>query len=234
MCLGLIDTVSAITTLVATLTKLPTSPPSLYIDLEGVYLSRHGSISILQLHIHPTNTTYLIDIHTLSATAFSTPGSDGQTLGSVLSSATIPKVFFDVRNDSDALFSHFQISLANVHDIQLMELATRSYSRKFVKGLLKCIEEDLQLTSIENKTWKANKEKGRNLFAPERGGNYAVFNERPMARDLILHCTQDVQYLPKLWAYYQSKLGTGWARKVETATEDRVLLSQTSSYNGKG
>jgi exonuclease 3'-5' domain-containing protein 1 len=90
------------------------------------------------------------------------------------------------------------------------------------------------LTSIENKTWKANKEKGRNLFAPERGGNYAVFNERPMARDLILYCTQDVQYLPKLWAYYQSKLGTGWARKVETATEDRVLLSQTSSYNRKG
>jgi exonuclease 3'-5' domain-containing protein 1 len=70
LCLGLIDTVSAITTLVDTLTKLPTSSPSLYIDLEGVYLSRHGSISILQLHIHPTNTTYLIDIHTLSAISY--------------------------------------------------------------------------------------------------------------------------------------------------------------------
>jgi exonuclease 3'-5' domain-containing protein 1 len=58
------------------------------------------------------------------------------------------------------------------------------------------------------------------MFAPYKGGSYEVFNERPMARDLILYCTQNVQYLPKLWAHYQSRLGANWARKVEIATRE--------------
>jgi hypothetical protein len=37
--------------------------------------------------------------------AFSTAGTNGQTLKTILESETIPKVFFDVRNDSDALYS---------------------------------------------------------------------------------------------------------------------------------
>jgi exonuclease 3'-5' domain-containing protein 1 len=56
--------------LIDVLNDFPTSPLLLYVDLEGVYLSRHGSISILQLLISPGNGTYLIDIHTLGDKAF--------------------------------------------------------------------------------------------------------------------------------------------------------------------
>ena len=40
-------------------------PPSLYIDLEGSDLGHYDSISILSLHIAPTQRTYFIDIYAL-------------------------------------------------------------------------------------------------------------------------------------------------------------------------
>jgi exonuclease 3'-5' domain-containing protein 1 len=59
----------------------------------------------------------LVDIYTLGDKAFPTIGAGGRTLKGILESDSIPKVFFDVRNDSDALFSHFQIRLAGIHDL---------------------------------------------------------------------------------------------------------------------
>ena len=96
---------------------LSADPPSLYIDLEGVHLSRQGAISILQILISPQRRTYLIDVHALGSKVFSTAGANGQTLKTIFESETIPKVFFDVRNDSDALYSHFGICLAGIQDI---------------------------------------------------------------------------------------------------------------------
>jgi exonuclease 3'-5' domain-containing protein 1 len=231
---GLIDTCTAVADLTDALANLPTSPPSLYLDLEGVFLSRHGSVSILQVHVSPNDRTYLIDIHTLGNKAFSTTGASGQTLKGILESDSIPKVFFDVRNDSDALFSHFGINLAGVQDIQLMELATRTFSRRCVNGLTKCIERDLSLTISEREAWKETKEKGLNLFAPERGGSYEVFNARPLSEDVLLYCIQDVHFMPKLWRHYNSKMTVRWAAKVQQATRERVALSQTAMFNGKG
>jgi exonuclease 3'-5' domain-containing protein 1 len=100
---GLVDTCTAISDLIDMIVHLPTNPLSLFLDLEGVQLSRHGSISILQVHICTDDRTYLIDIHTLGDKAFSTSGAGGETLKGIQESEFIPKVFFDVRNDSDAL-----------------------------------------------------------------------------------------------------------------------------------
>lgn len=229
-----VDTEDKIESLVGRLQNLPTNPPSLYIDLEGVRLSRHGSISILQIHIVPLEETYLVDIHSLQEKAFSTASDKGHNLRGILESSLIPKVFFDVRNDSDALFSHFNVKLAGVIDLQLMELATRSFSRKYVNGLAKCIERDARLTTYEARCWKASKEKGLRLFAPERGGNYDVFNVRPLPDDIKEYCMQDVQFLPKLWVQYHRKISPAWARKAMTESANRVLTSQTPTYDGNG
>jgi exonuclease 3'-5' domain-containing protein 1 len=229
-----IDSGSAIADLVDSLADLPSNPPSLYIDLEGVNLSRQGTVSILQVLVYPHNRTYLIDVHSLGSEAFSRAGANGQTLKLVLESEAIPKVFFDVRNDSDALFSHFGICLAGVQDLQVMEFASRRVSARFVSGLSKCIERDLIMATTEKQTWLATKEKGLKLFAPERGGSYEAFNARPLATDLTLYCVQDVQLLPRLWSGYSSKLSRGLLAKVKTATENRVKLSQSKMYNGHG
>jgi exonuclease 3'-5' domain-containing protein 1 len=213
---------------------LPTSPPSLYIDLEGENLSRHGSLSILQLHVLPSNRTYLVDVHTLQDAAFSTPGGDGRTLRGFLESDEIPKVFFDVRNDSDALHSHFGVRLAGVQDLQLMELATRNFSRRFLSGLSKCIDQDAPLSEHELAARRAVKEAGVALFAPERGGSYSVFTERPLCEAIKKYCAQDVQILPRLWAQYSNWMTPPWSRRVQQGSRKRVALSQRADFNGKG
>lgn len=231
---GLIDTRAAIASLVGSLSDLPNYPPSIYVDLEGVNLSRHGSISILQIYVRPTNKTYLVDVHTLKEEAFLTSASNGQTLKGLLESSAISKAFFDIRNDSDALYSLFSIKVAGVCDIQLMELATRTFSKRCINGLAKCIERDLPMTKKERDDWKMTKDKGIRLFAPEHGGSYDVFNCRPLSDEVRKYCMQDVQFLPLLWLHYSSKLTQNWRRKVEDATNDRIKLSQSANFNGKG
>ena len=231
---GLVDTPAAIASLVGSLSDLPNQPPSIYVDLEGINLSRHGSISIIQIHVLPTNSTYLVDVHTLREKAFSTIASNGHTLKSIFESKAIPKAFFDIRNDSDALYSLYGVKVAGICDIQLMELATRSFSKRCINGLAKCIERDLLMTLKERQDWMITKERGVRLFAPERGGSYEVFNTRPLPDIIREYCMQDVQLLPRLWLHYSLKMTHQWGKKVEQATQDRIQLSQSASYNGKG
>ncbi|KAG4427040.1 hypothetical protein IFR05_017477, partial [Cadophora sp. M221] len=230
----LIGTAGAIPAVIKNLIDQPTTPPSLYIDLEGVNLSRQGSISILQIHVAPQKKTYLIDIHTLGSKAFDTTGELDHTLRSVLQSESIPKVFFDVRNDSDALFSHFKISLAGVIDLQVMEYGTRSFQKGFVNGLSKCIERDLHLLPFQRLECQRVKEEGLNLFAPEKGGAYEVFNQRPLSDAIGLYCVQDVQWLPALYQAYLRKVTKTMSTKIAGATLNRVKESQSLSYNGHG
>ena len=231
----LIDTAAAMSNLMDDLDAQPSTSPSLYIDLEGVNLSRHGTISIIQVYVLPLNRTCLIDVHTLRSEVFSTPGSrSGRTFKDILESGTVPKVFFDVRRDSDALYAHFQITLNGVHDLQLMELATRPSQKRFTFGLARCIELDAGLTVAQRTAWKAKKELGLNLFDPTRGGSYQVFNERPLREEVKAYCVQDVQFLPLLWARYKAKLTSAWEARVVEATRERVAVSQAPGFNPQG
>ncbi|KAK1249734.1 hypothetical protein MKX08_009737 [Trichoderma sp. CBMAI-0020] len=230
----LIDTTADMAKMIDSLKGLPTSPPSLYIDLEGVHLSRHGTISILQMYIHPLGRTYLVDVLTLKEESFSTCGESGLSLKDILESRAIPKVFFDVRNDSDALHHHFQIKLAGILDLQLMEIATRNAPGRYVTGLAKCIERDAPLSHSERRNWMQIKDRGQRLFRPEDGGSYQVFNERPLQRDIGLYCAQDVQILPRLWAHYRRKITHSWMQKVIRVSEKRVEESQSPGYTPHG
>ena len=230
----IVDSKPAVVNLIDTLDNLPTQPPSLYLDLEGVNLSRHGSISILQLFVLPKNHVFLVDVFVLKEAAFSTSNRSGRDLRSILESARAPKVFFDVRNDSDALFAHFQISMQGVQDIQLLEVATRSFSKNRVSGLATCIKNDAELTPKALAAWKATKQQGRSLFAPEIGGHYEVFNFRPIPQDIVDYCTHDVVYLPVLWKLYTQKISVRWMEKVRIETRGRVVASQNASYKPHG
>ncbi len=194
----LIDKVPALATLLDSLSGLETSPPSLFVDLEGDNLSRHGTISIHQLLVHPESYVYLIDIYKLGANAFDTPSANRLTLRSVLESPTIAKGVFDVRSDSNALHSLFNVTLAGVDDLQLMELATRTFPKKYINRLKKYIERDSAITFSEKKKWMRTKDKGHHLFDPKAGGSYAVFNERPLSDMIQKYCIQDIIHLPGL------------------------------------
>lgn len=230
---SVVDTAGSLIELIDSLDNLPTYPPSLYIDLEGIKLSREGSISILQLLNHHAEHVYLIDIYLLGEEAFTTTGTNGKSLKSILECPATPKVFFDVRNDSNALFFHFGIRLQGVEDLQLEESACRPgplSRKKFVSGLARCIEIDLRISPSARRVWKESKDKGMRLFAPERGGSHEVFNLRPIPQSIIDYCVQDVSFMPHLRTLYWSKLSPEWKAEVEVATKERVRVSQTLTY----
>ncbi|CAI6087788.1 unnamed protein product [Clonostachys chloroleuca] len=232
-----VDTQEVLSDAIDGLVDLPSSPPSLYVDLEGINLSRHGTISILQIHVRTTGHTYLIDVLTLGSLAFSTSGilHTETTLKSILESDQIPKVFFDVRNDSDALYSHYNISLSGIHDLQLMALATRNPGqRRVISGLAKCIEKDAPLSSVERSRLAAIKAKGSALFSPEKGGSYAVFDARPLSGEILDYCVQDTTILPRLWSHYDRQLSRAWDERVRDMSRRRVKESQSPAFNGKG
>ncbi len=108
----------------------------------------------------------------------------------------MPKVFFDVRNDSDALFAHFGVGLQGVEDVQLMESATRKtrISRRCVSGLANCIEENVQLSSKELTAWK----EAKGVLKTQYGGSFEAFNNRPIPKDIVSYSVGDVQFLPQL------------------------------------
>lgn len=113
-----VDCGSALSDRINFLAVLPVEPPSIYVDLQGTNLSRQGTISILQLYVQPKDHTCLVDVHRFQHQVFSTTGTiSDKCLKTILEAKDTPEVFFDVRNDSDALFHHFQISLSGVDDI---------------------------------------------------------------------------------------------------------------------
>lgn len=200
-------------------------------------LCREGSISLLVVLVFPKNHVYLIDVHNLQASAFTTAGKEGKTLKSILESATISKVSVDIRNDSDALYSHFGIALQGIQDIQLMENASRSghiSGKRHLHSLAKCIETDAPLNPHKKHLWIAAKTRGTRLFDPTRGGSYQVFIIRPLREDIREYCMQDVQFLPHLRGVYWARLDQAWKRKVEKETHVRVLLSQSATYEPHG
>ncbi|KAF2210293.1 hypothetical protein CERZMDRAFT_16865, partial [Cercospora zeae-maydis SCOH1-5] len=148
--------------------------PRLFVDLEGNNLSRHGTISLITVLLESEKEVYLIDVTTLGHITFTTRGVDDQNFQSVLESPKVIKVFFDIRNDSDALFSLSGIRVAGIEDLQLMELASRTFPKRHVNGLAKCIERDASINFLERRKWQAIKGKGQDLFDPSRGGSYAL------------------------------------------------------------
>ena len=217
---------------------VPTSP-AMYVDLEGVDLCREGTISILTLLVNAGfPKVYLIDVHVLGAQAFNTTGVEKKTLKDILQDESIPKVFFDVRNDSDALFAHFRVALQGVEDVQLMESATRktTQTRRCLSGLAKCIENNSHVvfSGTELQSWKQAKEEGQRLFKRKYGGSYEIFNQRPIPEEVISYCVGDVQCLPALRDLFWKTQPARWQRLVKEESKERVAASQRPDYHPHG
>ncbi|KAK6513417.1 hypothetical protein TWF281_005043 [Arthrobotrys megalospora] len=230
-----IDTPEGISGLLSLIPRESTSVPSIYIDLEGFDLCRDGSISILQLFISTIPHIYIIDIHTLGHAAFTTPCSidPSITLKAILEDSSIPIVCYDIRSDNDALYHHYSISISNVVDLQLYELATRTGSRKLLNGLSKAIISYAGLSPLEAYVMDQIKQRGVLLFAPEKGGSYEIFNHRPLPQEILDYCVQDVQYLPSLWRHFTQELekkDRRWKDRIRTETQARIDLCRKDYF----
>jgi exonuclease 3'-5' domain-containing protein 1 len=134
----------------------------------------------------------LVDGHKVGTQAFDTAGSTTEkTLKDFLQDASVSKVFFDIRNDSDAVFAHYDVALQGTEDVQLMESVTRktSASRRLLNGLQKCVE-DYVVGDSERAKWRWREYK--QLFQIVCGGSYEAFKKRPVPADIVAYCVGDV------------------------------------------
>ncbi|KAK8018769.1 ribonuclease H-like domain-containing protein [Apiospora marii] len=161
--------------------------------------------------------------------AFTTKGARDLSIQDILESPERKKAFFDVRNDSDAMYHHYGVRLRGVEDIQLMHNASRGEGyRNNLSGLSQCMAR--VLSPAEDVEWANSKRAGRLLFSPDEGGSFDVFNVRPLSPELISYCVGDVYYLPRLRQRNWVFLSDEWKQKVIEETEARVVESHQEDY----
>jgi hypothetical protein len=120
---------------------------------------------------------------------------------------------WDVRSDSNALFFLFNVQLASVLDLQVADCAHRIASgmrSDKVSGLGFVLERTphADLSDAERERVVRCKAVAIALFAPEHGGTYAVWKERPLRPELLEYCT-DAQYFFALRDSYARGGGAG-------------------------
>ncbi|KAK4206573.1 hypothetical protein QBC37DRAFT_300544 [Rhypophila decipiens] len=251
---SIIDTPDAVSHLVDTIcldvgSDAPSQVPALYIDIQTVDDSTQGpSVTLLQIYLFPREHIYLVDVQTLGRQGtFETEGpAQGETLKTILESATIPKVFFDVRTDAEILYHRYGVSLGGVQDLQLMELAARAVCPRplrHLSSLPRCINRDLNLSILEQITWD------KWIALQKKGSQVEMANPRPLSKgsemmELIGLVVLNVRYLPGLWGEYERRLRTDashwkggnetcvsreevWRIRVEQETKKRVELDKS-------
>jgi exonuclease 3'-5' domain-containing protein 1 len=199
----------------------------IYLDIEGLNLGRHGTVSILTIMVHPSNKVQLIDVSVLGDQTFSIASKDGQSLKSILGDQSIRKYIWDVRNDADALWSCCGVNLAGVTDIQLLENASRSGNKTYVHGLKKCVQEDLKLSVLQTNRWLRTKTEGQKLMETD------IFSIRPMNDNTVQYCQNDVIHLPDLCATYMARIHPEWLIKAKEESERRIIEAQSPEYDPK-
>ncbi|KAG8995837.1 hypothetical protein FRB90_000081 [Tulasnella sp. 427] len=215
--------ITALSSLIPKLYELDRTRPALFVDLEGFDLCRHGRIALITIYASPMAMTYLVDVTTLGEASFTIEGENtpGKTLKSLLEDKFVPKVLFDCRNDSDALYNLYKVDMAGVVDLQLMELATRKRrQRSYVNGLARTIRDYAGLTPEALAEWEEVKNYGKKIFDtgdPETAG--LLFEERPLDEKLIQYSIQDATLLPVLYDIFDKEIQPKWRKKVEEEVE---------------
>jgi exonuclease 3'-5' domain-containing protein 1 len=199
-----VDTVEKLAKFLEIIQAVKDLDPDIFCDCEGDNLGRNGTFSLLQVMIAPKDHTWIIDITVLKDKAFDTrgPGLSGRTLREIMEDSQILKIFYDVRNDADAFFSHYKIYLRGIIDMQFMELAIRVSDRRRRVGLDTCMARvlmskermaEISMRKLDWDTaalWQYHKTAGQNYCKGEKG--WAVYDERPLLPVLLRYAINDV------------------------------------------
>ena len=173
----------------------------LAVDCEGVSLSRKGELTILS--IATRNKAYIFDVFKIGEAIFSSG------LREILQDNSQEKLMFDCRQDSDALWHQFNVKLAGVLDLQLLEIMYRressgsaskpsSYTKRSqktdgvenVNGYRRCLE-----LYVEDENFTKAKDEGSTRL--RRDNN--TWKNRPLPETLIQYCFVDTMGMFKLY-----------------------------------
>jgi exonuclease 3'-5' domain-containing protein 1 len=218
---ALIGNISELRTFLCVLSKAS----ALYLNIEGLNLSRHGTVSIITILVHPSNQVQLIDVLALGDLAFSTASEDGKTLQSILEDHSICKYIWDVRNDANALWFHFGVSLGGTPDLQLLENASRAEDKTYIRSLEMCIQNDLKLGFMVTSRWLRTKQDIKKFMRTD------IFSVRPMDLKTMEYCQNDIIHLPALREVYIVRTKPEWLTKAKEESENRVTLARSPEYD---
>jgi hypothetical protein len=159
------------------------APFRVAVDLEGENLCFEGRIAVVTLAVSATR-VYIFDVAALGANVFSDGG-----LKAILEDPKITKLMFDCRMDAGALFWQYDVTPMTVCDLQAPAVQ-RWVRGNFLIGMRKSFTNLGLFTPGDERV----KNSGRKFFAPELGGAYAVWFDRPMEAQLQAYCAVDVKY----------------------------------------
>lgn len=198
------------------------------VDLEGVDLSRIGSISLIQISPADSKIVFLFDITILKERAFYAG------LFQLLTEKTILKIFFDVRGDCDALYHQYHFTPAPIVDCQIaMMCAPRRRQNAYVIGLKKAFKYSTSLSDPTKEQLESVKEAGLRYFAPEFGGSHAAWDHRPLSQELLVYAGVDVWYLNIIFVEYLRDSGLS-LQELQDMTKRRILRVLGSEEELKG
>lgn len=208
------------------------------VDFEGVKLSRDGPLCLAQMVLNDeSKLVYVVDVHRLGRRAFSITTPKGMSLQNVLEADDIRKVWFDPRNDIDALFHQFGIMPQGIFDLQLAEVAerrSRGLNVHYVQGLFKCLTQCSQLLQEQKVFAERINSLGKRLFEPLNGGDYEIFRRRPLNPVILVYAAHDTRYMLLLHDLYVQAIGDQWVQRVLAGGAVRALWCMEPVYTMPG
>ncbi|KAM0355078.1 hypothetical protein ACHAPU_000935 [Fusarium lateritium] len=205
------------------LDKLPTKPPSIYLDASGI---GQDELTDLQLWVPSMNTLYIVNLGRLGTTALSKVDKSHPSLRAILESKKIPKAGFDIRDLSRLLHNQFNLSLGGMYDLQLMELASRGegQSQKFLAGFTKCVDQDIPSSNAAKVRWLTP----ATSTSIHMSNSLGHVSRRSMRR---------VELFSVLWAIYRRKLARPgmayWLASTRSQSSERVTDSKKKRVEQK-
>jgi len=171
---------------------------TLSFDTEGISLSRTGTMTLA--HAFDGRKVFIFDLLALGNVLFA---STTPSLKQILESATITKLMYDCRADSDALFHQYGVNMDGVIDLQVVEaifkLKVLDERPEFWLGLANAVGK----YNVERPSWYGELHSyAHALYAPSRGGNPEIWRERPLPDYLLSYCVEDIQCMFKLHKYF--------------------------------
>lgn len=211
------------------------------VDFEGVELNRHGPLCLVQMTIHDNPAlVYVLDIHVLkrACNPFELASPGGISMKFILEdNAKILKLWFDPRNDVDALYHQFGVASQNIYDLQLADVALRRLNgdhAQRVLSLQNCLLNCEGLDDTQKGFAETIKQWGKRLFEPKEGGSYKVFQDRPLRDEILIYAAHDSRYMRVLYDCYRSKLdlcNPAWSMWVAQHSTERSLWYTTLSLD---
>jgi len=201
------------------------------VDCEGVDLSRHGELCLIQISVpskYNLFQVFVIDVVALGAKTF-TSG-----LKTILEDSSVSKLFYDCRNDTDALEYQFKVRVNSIIDCQLLEVAHRRQKGQVMNRL-----PAYGVTFNGHFTYPSSniiKIKGGMKDLYRRSPK--VWRNRPLSKDLISYAAYDSVMLHLFNEGYKANLSsdlynsvthyanTIWANKHR---DSKIAVLQNSS-----